>query len=673
MKFLVVTAGSCLAGLLTFCNAEAQDHSILSGYEKRKANAIEKLNSFQGSDSQRVNALFDLLKTAQIQKQRIELLSFYAEAKELSNRLNYSSGRARSFLWWGQFLRGEQKLQEAQLQYDSAIKVALQYDDPEMLKAGADAHRAKGAIFAEQESYYNALSHYFESLKYYEQYPEINTLFLYKNITLLYLALENTKQALTYAHKGARLSGEIETQNAISASFYLDLASIYLKEKDFRLAEIYLKRIRSMVPDPEEYMINTAFYERMGSFHFIQHNFDSAYVNYKRALDYIEKGPHALEKSKILAHISRCALEMGSLHEARSMGFKSLQLAEQAGSMSERIGALNCLSDFFYRTGNSKKAMELLQSAYSLKDSLLNENTRRQMNTLATIYETDKNHKEILRLENVRLQQAADIARRRIFNRIYIGAIIGLLMGGFLLHRNFRNKQLLDKQFREIQWQKIQDLEKNKQLLTVNAILKGQEEERNRIAKDLHDGLGGMLSGVKLSLANLSDQLSNNNERSNLIRKTSGMLDNTIGELRKVAHNLMPEILLKFGLKEALGDFCHQIRAVSGMEVIYQFSGNEEGLSQSQELNIYRIVQELVNNVLKHASANQLIVQLAIENKLLLLTVEDNGRGFDVSAVNQTPGAGLLNVGYRVNYLNGTSDIVSEIGSGTSINIEIRL
>ncbi|MES1216238.1 MAG: sensor histidine kinase [Bacteroidota bacterium] len=202
-------------------------------------------------------------------------------------------------------------------------------------------------------------------------------------------------------------------------------------------------------------------------------------------------------------------------------------------------------------------------------------------------------------------------------------------------------------------------------------MLKGQEEERSRIAKDLHDGLGGMLSGVKLSFINMKENMILPAENVTGFERSIRMLDNTIAELRKVAHNLMPETLARFGLDEALKDFCNSIQTSSGIKVIYQQLGDNRKLSTQAEISVYRIVQELVNNALKYAEAKQILVQLTKDHIKTCITVEDNGKGFDVNTLDMTKGAGFTNIKYRVNYFKGTLDINSQPGNGTSVNIEL--
>jgi len=329
------------------------------------------------------------------------------------------------------------------------------------------------------------------------------------------------------------------------------------------------------------------------------------------------------------------------------------------------------LSEYYHRTGNNSKAYELLEKATDIKDSVLSETNIKQANTLAAIYETGKKQKEILRLKDEKEIQAVSIAKNSTLNKVFISTIIGLLIFVYLAYRTVKNEQKITLQKQEIQKQKISELEKDKKLLTAEAMLKGQEEERSRIAKDLHDGLGGMLSGVKLSFNNMKENIVLSPENQHSFERSIAMLDKTISELRKVAHNLMPEVLVKFGLDEALKEFCCYIETSTGIDVIYQQLGEDRQLSSQADITIYRIVQELVNNALKHAEAKQIIVQFTKNHVKAGITVEDDGKGFDINDPALKKGAGLSNIMYRVNYFKGTLDINSQPGKGTSVNVEL--
>jgi signal transduction histidine kinase len=151
------------------------------------------------------------------------------------------------------------------------------------------------------------------------------------------------------------------------------------------------------------------------------------------------------------------------------------------------------------------------------------------------------------------------------------------------------------------------------------------------------------------------------------------MIDSSIRELRRVAHNMMPEMLAKFGLDEALKEYCNTINTAKLLTVKYQSFGMETRLDNSVEIIVYRIIQELLNNTMKHAIATEAFVQLIREGTRLNVVVEDNGKGFDTGLMANNKGAGLANVRSRVDYLKGELAIHAKPGSGVLVNIEFNL
>jgi len=213
--------------------------------------------------------------------------------------------------------------------------------------------------------------------------------------------------------------------------------------------------------------------------------------------------------------------------------------------------------------------------------------------------------------------------------------------------------------------------EKEKQLVALTSIMQGQEAERARIAKDLHDGLGGMLSGIKLNVSAMKDNITVPGQNAGFFNKFISQLDSAIAEMRRVAHNMMPEALLKFGLNEAIKDYCDGINESKSVKIKFTQLGITQPLEKSVEVILYRIIQELTNNAIKHADAKNIFIQLSENENILNLTIEDDGKGFDKNQLKIIKGTGLQNVQSRVDYLKGTWNIESEIGKGTSIIIEI--
>ena len=212
----------------------------------------------------------------------------------------------------------------------------------------------------------------------------------------------------------------------------------------------------------------------------------------------------------------------------------------------------------------------------------------------------------------------------------------------------------------------MKQLEQEKQLVATLSVLEGENAERTRLSRDLHDGLGGMLSVIKLQLCGIKNTTVLPEADADRLAKALAMLDNFIEELRRVAHNMMPESLMRYGIRESLEDFCRSIPMAS-----FQFFGDNLRLDKRLEVLIYRCAYELINNAVKHAQATRIDVQLTTDERLISFTVRDNGTGFDPQAVQY--GAGFVNMRNRIAAYNGKINLYSAPANGTEVTIEIEL
>ncbi|MFN8689571.1 MAG: sensor histidine kinase, partial [Cyclobacteriaceae bacterium] len=158
-----------------------------------------------------------------------------------------------------------------------------------------------------------------------------------------------------------------------------------------------------------------------------------------------------------------------------------------------------------------------------------------------------------------------------------------------------------------------------------------------------------------------------------VFERSLDMLDHSISELRRVAHNMMPEVLVKFGLEEALKSYCDSVQQSGMLAVNFQTIGVYQRMPSEKEIIVYRIVQELVANVVKHSRARAVLVQLAWQPAILDLTVEDDGAGFDIAMLEYSRGAGWANIRSRAEFLRSKLDIQSSAGAGTSVHMTIPL
>ncbi len=352
---------------------------------------------------------------------------------------------------------------------------------------------------------------------------------------------------------------------------------------------------------------------------------------------------------------------------AKDYASQALQVAVQSAQPENEKKALLALSDISLGLHNIGEFTNYRTRHDSISLILLNRQITRNTQELEKKYETEKKNSRIQQLEKDKRIQTLSLRQKNILNDVLIGTALTIFIISLLAYRTYRQKQLL-------QQTRIQELEKEKQLLATEALLKGQEDERIRLAKDLHDGLGGMLSGIKHSLNTMKGNMIMTESNVQSFERSIDMLDASIREMRRVAHNLMPESLVKFGLDTALKDFCNDVNQSGAVKINYQSFGSKGVIiDQNIAITIYRVVQELVNNILKYAAATQAIVQMTVETGKISVTVEDDGKGFDAHLLETTKGIGWSNIRSRIDYLKGKIDLRSQTGEGTSVHLEIPL
>lgn len=344
-----------------------------------------------------------------------------------------------------------------------------------------------------------------------------------------------------------------------------------------------------------------------------------------------------------------------------------LELAETDSVLVFMKEGYGTLSEIYAASGKFQDAYHFLTRHHTIKDSLQSEERKKFTLDLEKKYESEKQRNQILQLEAQSAKQLAENQKRQLTIWILLILAVSLAAIVLLVIRKNQHKQRL-------QLQRIKELETEKQLAAADAVLKGEEQERSRLAKDLHDGLGGMLSGIKFSFQTMKGNLILTPENAQLFERSLDMLDSSIMEMRRVAHNLMPENLIKFGLDAALKDFCNDIQQSGVLKINYISIGIDEAeLEQSAALSIYRIIQELVNNILKHAEAKQALVQLTKNGNLILLDVEDDGKGFEHTKMLLSTGIGWSNIKSRLEYLGAKFTLDTAPGKGSSIHIEIQI
>ena len=657
-----------LALSLSAAVAVAQPDYFMKRFEQEKDSLVKELGKHPLPDTARVMALIKILDLSIFLSERKEVLPYWTEAIQLSRKLNFWKGLAACLEWRGSYYKSAHRPDSAVIFLDSTIQLSNNHTDPWLRYAKGFSLFQKGMIYESQENLYTALNAYFASLKIYDTADRVKQKMICLRIAGIYQELHNDARALEYYLQALNLFERTKGPNGnnYADGIYTFIAGIYFNRGELSKASYYLRKLSPSMPDTVETMVTGGYYHLAGQIAEKEGKNDSAIVFLKEALKYFSylRQMHTNDIANACADIAHLKILTGELSEAGKYAEQSLAAAKESGKKETMANSLIAIAEYYNKTGRQSDAYRALQRATDLNDSVLTEANIRQANTLSAIYENDKKEHAITQLETDKKIQSASVKQEALLNIIFIITIVALLLLGAVSWLNFTNK-------RKIEQQKIVELEKEKQLMGVEAMLKGQEDERSRLAKDLHDGLGSMLSGVKISFSNMKENVIMDAANTRAFEKSLDQLDNTIAELRKVAHNLMPEALVRFGLKSAVKDFCESIQLSGNTEIICEQFGTERELGNIADVNVYRIIQELVNNAVIHGQATQILVQLTKTNERVLITVEDNGKGFEISSLKKASGIGLTNIQSRVNYFNGLMDIQSKPGEGTIANIEL--
>lgn len=309
-----------------------------------------------------------------------------------------------------------------------------------------------------------------------------------------------------------------------------------------------------------------------------------------------------------------------------------------------------------------------------LGDTLLNRDKATALQRLALQFDTRQKRIEIETLEREKEAVETRSQGHRLTAAALAVALCAVLLAMFFIVRDYRHRlhtdQVIAMQNEELNKRKIRELEDSLQIETMRSMLAGQEGERRRIAQDLHDSVGGMLAATRIqveSLLSKSTHLADNAD----LNKVKNLLDDTVSETRNIARNMQPGALIEFGLTKAVQDLTGRVYGESAPNITFEHFGDCSDLDQTIALNCYRIVQELLQNSLKHAGSKEILVQITRTEGQLALLVEDDGVGFNPQTVQKGMGTG--NIANRIQFLRGELNIQTAPAKGTSTLVTIPL
>lgn len=578
-----------------------------------------------------------------------------------SIRLNFNRGISKGFILKGVYYTMTGNYDSADINYKECL--ALRSSQADSTGVAAALHDL-GTVQLYKGNFSNALDYFLQSLRIEEKYGSKQNIGEgYVNIGDVYMAMNKYDDALTYFNRYLDLKLSDEENRGAICEVLNNIGNVYYNKKKYPLSEKYY---RDAMKIAERYGNNEAIAMSLvglGDLYVALYRYSEALSNFNDALNISSELGNAEAVADQYNSIAACYLAMDNPDRALMYSDSCLEIAKEIGTIRHIRNAFEVKSKAYFLKKDFKNAYEAHEKYYQYNDSMLNETSANKIAELQTRYETTKkeNENKILAREN----NIKDLKLQRNRTQLYflVGMIILLILAAYLFYS--RNKA-------------IQSEIMNKALLKEREIrsrevIEAEERERMRIAKDLHDGVGQMLSAAKMNLSNLENKLaSSSGEEKKLIDNSLALVDESVREVRSVSHAMMPNALIKSGLSKALYDFINRLNTATlnfHLEVI----GLEERLDHTVETILYRVIQEIVSNIIRHSKATEVNIQLVRHETEIVLMIEDNGVGFDPSKAEEFQGIGLKNIQSRVAYLNGTVNFDSTPGRGTTVNVEVPL
>ncbi len=478
--------------------------------------------------------------------------------------------------------------------------------------------------------------------------------FAYSNLGYLYYLLEDHQKAKYFYHKVLQWPYDKKSAKGMTLR---RLGFIYKNEGKLDSALYFYKSSLKLSKENNSIIDQINDYENLSGVYLSLDNFERSY-------EYILKAKVLNAKTlNSLLHKSTVEKCFGEYYFHKKEFANSLTHYHSSLNLCSLLGNIPSVKDLYGKLYNAHKANSNYDSALyyhelytSLNDSLFNVEKSNQIAELETIYQTEKKEKEILQLEKDKEKKQSQL--------LYLSSLVVLLLllivFTYFYYKSRQKSIVLHTKSRE---QKKQ----------FGAILMAQEEERKRIAAELHDSVGPLLSVSQLYISEVLDiHKDEESESLKLNQKSLNAIDEACREVRNISHNLMPGVLVQLGLVPACRELIRKIRDTKVFEISFESSGYEKRLDESIEVSFYRILQELLNNTIKHSKAEKVTVSLIQENNELVLSVADNGIGFDPNSNNHTQGIGMQNVKTRLALINGVIHI-DNIKKGTNIIVKAPL
>jgi signal transduction histidine kinase len=606
------------------------------------------------SGHQKVKALCDLCWEYRLINSDTALM-FGHQALNISRLSGDKAGIAQSYNDMGIIYLDKGSLNKALEYFTNSLILRDELSDSVGIAA---SYNKIGIVYQKQGKLDLALENQMDALKIYEALNKnLWISYTQNNIAIINYNIGNLETALEYHHRALSTRLKLNDEYGVASS-YCNIANVELALFDTLPAIKNYEnalRIFRIMKDREAESVQLA---NLGGIYLNQKDYSRALISLNKSLEIREglKDKKAIASS--LLKLGRLYLETGEYQQAYAFLSRAMTLSSEIGVIAEQIQSYNDLSKLFISIGNKDSSYKYLDLYTLTIDSLYSARLDQQIIDAQTKYDVERKDKD-LELYRSKTELAESKLKLRKLG-IWLLTFMVISISGLAVFMLYRRKQ---KQKEALDRAKI--IHKRKM---IKAVIDGQEVERRKIARELHDGVGQTLSGIKLGWSNLQ----NHSEAKSKNEGIDVMIDNAVDEVRNLSHQMLPKELEQFGLLPAIEGFLQH--RFDGEEINFEFQHFKlEGRLRAEiELGAFRIVQELCGNVLKHAKADNLSIQILRRSKNLVIILHDDGIGFDPDNI-KSDGIGLMNIESRVDALKGFVNFESSAGKGTEVTIRIPL
>ncbi len=620
--------------------------------QKNKAllDSLEKLIPIQ-NDSSLVQTLNELTwQYRMVDKDKA--IEYGNKAIEYGIRIKFNKGIAQAYNDLGIIYFDKENYDTAILLYNKAINIRLQLKDQ---KGIARLYNKIGIVYQKQGLFDRALENQFKALSLFEKAADqVGISYSLNNIGIVNQNMGLYEKAIEYQERSIKIKEAIGDKYGLSGS-YVNIGNDFLNLKKYDIAAAYYLKavaITRTIGD-KEYLSNAL--NNLGNLYLITGKLTEAIPPIEESFQLRDSLHDTKGMVSCLNNLADVYIQKKMYDTAESKLNLALNMGLEAVNCKPEVNKLYfTLAKLYEAKGANDRALGMYKLYSSTKDSLYTDDLSQRFAELDTRYKSLENEKIIQ-------QQQFDLTRKNY----WIISISGLLVLSILLGYSWYKRYKL-RQVRKIQAEII-----IQQDLSTKAILQAEENERNRIAADLHDGIGQLMSAAKMNLSAFeNDLLFKTADQKAAYQKAIALIDESCKEVRSISHQMMPNALLKSGLSSAIKEFIDKIDS-SIIKINLHTEGLNVRLDSNVETVCYRVIQECVNNVIKHSGANRLEISLLKDLDGISATIEDNGKGFNLKELSKFDGIGLKNIRSRIQFLKGTVDFDSEPGKGTLVAIHV--